>query len=217
MLSNDGTFSFSDGYLNPSPISSNIFSMQRIIVRNQIDAGVAYEILRNSMVIGCDTETSSLNPKTGRLHSIQFSTGEVDVLVPISEGVRPDALVGLLTDDAITKVFHNAKFDLAFLSACSFRTENVFCTMTAEKVLTRGANQSVSLAETIYRHFGIDLDKGKRDTFSSGWDGQWTEDLIEYALSDVRFLPRLRDEQMAWMNRLGLVDKYEDMMSTMRL
>jgi ribonuclease D len=189
--------------------------MQRIIVRNGIEARLAYGILRESLVIGCDTETSSLNPKTGRLHSIQFSTGEVDVLVPISEGVRPDALIDLLADDSIIKVFHNAKFDLSFLSASSYRTENVFCTMNAEKVLTRGANQSVSLAETIYRHFGIDLDKGKRDTFSSGWDGLWTEELIEYALSDVRFLPGLREEQMAWMNRLGLLSRYEEMMSTM--
>jgi hypothetical protein len=34
--------------------------------------------------------------------------------------------------------------------------------MIAEKVLTKGAGQSASLAETLYRYFAVDLDKSQR-------------------------------------------------------
>ena len=63
--------------------------------------------------------------------------------------------------------------------------------MIAEKVLTRGANQSASLAETLYRYFAVDLDKSQRAKFSRKWDGIWTDELVDYALSDVIHLPRL--------------------------
>jgi ribonuclease D len=183
--------------------------MKRIVVRNQNEAEGAFDDLKGSAVIGCDTETSSLNSKSGRLYSIQFSNGEVEVLIPISEGVKLHRLADVLEDASIVKVFHNARFDLGFLDAYSLPTRNVFCTMTAEKILTKGANQSVSLAETVYRYFGIDLDKTKRQVFTGNWDGIWTEDLVDYALSDVAFLPRLMKEQTEWMNRLGLVGDYE--------
>ena len=81
--------------------------------------------------------------------------------------------------------------------------------MIAEKVLTRGANQSASLAETLYRYFAVDLDKSQRAKFHRKWDGIWTEDLVDYALSDVIHLPRLRMEQVAWLEKLGLGDEFD--------
>jgi ribonuclease D len=81
--------------------------------------------------------------------------------------------------------------------------------MIAEKVLTRGANQSASLAETLYRYFAVDLEKSHRSKFHKLWDGIWTGDLVDYALSDVVHLPALMREQLAWMEKLGLVDEFE--------
>src|SRR5690606_10888677 len=100
---------------------------------------------------------------------------------------------------AITKIFHNSKFDLEFLNENGYRVDNVFDTMIAEKVLARGAKQSASLAETLYRYFAVDLDKSQRAKFSRKWDGIWTTELVDYALSDVVHLPKLRQEQNEWM------------------
>lgn len=122
----------------------------------------------------------------------------------------------LLANPAITKVFHNAKFDLEFLHAAGHRIENVFDTMIAEKVLTRGANQSASLAETLYRYFAIDLDKSQRAKFTKKWDGVWTEDLVNYALSDVTHLPLLMREQMTWLEKLDLSFEYAEQMAKLR-
>ena len=81
--------------------------------------------------------------------------------------------------------------------------------MIAEKVLTRGANQSASLAETLYRYFAVDLDKSQRAKFHRKWDGIWTEELVDYALSDVVHLPRLMAEQTVWLEKLGLNEEFE--------
>ena len=168
--------------------------------------------LSGASVLGCDTETSGFNPRQGKLFSIQFSDGEFNVLVPLSEGVEMGPFVEILSDPAITKIFHNAKFDLEFLTANGHGVENIFDTMIAEKVLTRGANQSASLAETLYRYFAIDLDKSQRAKFTKKWDGVWTEELVEYALSDVVHLPLLMKEQMAWLEKLDLRSEYMTLM-----
>ena len=182
--------------------------MDILVARTEGAIDAAYERLSVATRLGCDTETSGLSAKHGRLFSVQFSDGEFNVLIPISEGIALGRLAEILTDPAIIKIFHNAKFDLDFLGQNGYSVENVFDTMIAEKVLTRGANQSASLAETLYRYFAVDLDKSQRAKFSNKWDGIWTPVLVDYALSDVFHLPRLMDEQNAWLEKLGLQKNY---------
>ena len=183
--------------------------MDILIARTGQEIDTAFERLSTAVRLGCDTETSGLSARHGRLFSVQFSDGEFNVLVPISEGVPLGRLENLLTNPAITKIFHNAKFDLDFLGENGYSVVNIFDTMIAEKVLTRGAGQSASLAETLYRYFAIDLDKSQRDKFNRKWDGNWTEELVDYALSDVIYLPKLMDEQNAWLEKLGLTGEFE--------
>ena len=187
--------------------------MNILVARTPEEISVAYERLRTANAVGCDTETSSLNPKYGRLFSIQFSDGDFNVLVPLSERVSIAKLAEVLSDASVTKIFHNAKFDLDFLAAAGTSVNNVFDTMIAERVLTRGANQSASLAETLYRYFAVDLEKSHRTKFNKAWDGIWTDELVEYALSDVAHLPALMREQKNWMEKLGLLEDYENQMS----
>jgi DNA polymerase-1 len=179
-----------------------------LVARTSEDIDRAYGELSNADVLGCDTETSGLSAKYGKLFSIQFSDGACNVLLPMSEGVLPGKLANLLADDRIVKIFHNAKFDLEFLNAHDIPVRNVFDTMIAERVLTRGANQSASLAETLYRYFAVDLEKSHRTKFTKNWDGIWTDELVDYALSDVVHLPLLMREQTAWMQRLGLLEEF---------
>jgi len=180
-----------------------------LVARTPEQIDLAFSQLSAASVVGCDTETSSLNSRYGKLFSIQFSDGDFNLLVPLSEGVGLGKLNELLADASIVKIFHNAKFDLDFLSAVGVRVINVFDTMLAERVLTRGANQSASLAETLYRYFAVDLEKSHRAKFNKSWDGVWTDELVDYALSDVTHLPALMREQQSWMEKLGLADEYD--------
>ena len=183
--------------------------MNVLVARNAEDTDLAYSQLSLAEAIGCDTETSSLNSRYGKLFSVQFSDGEFNVLVPLSEGIGLGRLNDLLADPAVMKIFHNAKFDIEFLNAAGIAISNIYDTMLAEKVLTRGANQSASLAETLYRYFAVDLEKSHRATFNNSWNGVWTDELVDYALSDVAHLPALMRKQMEWMEQLGLSNEYK--------
>lgn len=191
--------------------------MNVLVARTQDQIDASYERLTAATRLGCDTETSGLSARHGRLFSVQFSDGEYNVLVPISEGVGLGRLTSILEDSAIVKIFHNAKFDLDFLGENGYSVANVFDTMIAEKVLTRGAGQSVSLAETLYRYFAVDLDKSQRAKFTRKWDGIWTDELVDYALSDVIHLPLLMDEQNAWLQKLGLSDEFQNQLNKILL
>ncbi len=182
--------------------------MKVLVARTNEEIEYAYEKLRNATEIGCDTETSGLSPDKSKLFSVQFSDGEFNVLVPISENVSLGKLSQLLINQQATIIFHNARFDINFLKANGYTVQNIYCTMIAEKFLTKGANQSVSLAETLYRYFAVDLDKSQRQKFSKYWDGIWTDELVNYALADVVYLPKLMREQKDWLAKLGLADKY---------
>lgn len=190
-------------------------SVNILVARTTEEIAFAYEKLSSSKIIGCDTETSGLSAKYGRLFSIQFSDGDFNVLVPVSENVPLGKLAEILEDSAIIKIFHNAKFDLDFLRENGYCVNNLFDTMIAEKVLTRGANQSASLAETLYRYFAVDLDKSQRAKFNRSWNGIWTDELVDYALSDVVYLPKLMSEQNQWIEKLGLQDVYKEQIAKM--
>lgn len=187
--------------------------MRVVIARTPAEIDEVFSRLTMSQAIGCDTETSGLNARSAKLYSIQFSDGGLDVLVPLSEGVELGKLSELLTDKGIIKIFHNARFDLDFLNTNGFAVRNIFDTMIAEKVLTRGADQSASLAETLYRYFAVDLDKSQRARFTKKWNGIWTDRLVDYALSDVRYLPKLMRLQMEWLASLGLEDEFRSQMN----
>ena len=186
--------------------------MKILVARSLPEIEAAYEKLSASAVLGCDTETSSLSARGGKILSVQFSDGDFSVLVPTSEGVALGRLTAVLENASITKIFHNARFDLGFLHENGYQANNIFDTMIAEKVLTRGANQSASLAETLYRYFAVDLDKSQRAKFNRNWNGVWTSELVDYALSDVVHLPRLMSEQILWLERLGLTKEFERQM-----
>lgn len=181
-----------------------------LVARTEAEIDLAFERLTSAKQLGCDTETSGLSARHGKLFSVQLSDGEYNVLVPVSEGIRLGRLADILATNSQKKIFHNAKFDLEFLQEGGYSVSNVFDTMIAEKVLTRGANQSASLAETLYRYFAVDLDKSQRTKFNRNWNGIWTDELVNYALSDVVHLPRLMLEQTAWLEKLGLTEEFEN-------
>jgi len=187
-----------------------------LVARRADEIETAYEKLVQAKVLGCDTETNSLSARGGKIFSVQFSDGDFSVLVPTSEGVALGKLAAVLENPSIIKIFHNARFDLEFLRESGYQVSNVFDTMIAEKVLTKGAGQSASLAETLYRYFAVDLDKSQRSKFNRSWNGVWTSELIDYALSDVAHLPRLMQEQILWLERLGLTDVYNEKMAQLK-
>lgn len=157
--------------------------------------------------VAIDTETMGLNPLRDRLCLAQLSAGDgVCHLVQFRDGVfdAPN-LKALLTDPAVTKLFHFARFDLAALKHyLQVDCSPVYCTKIASK-LTRTFTDRHGLKDLCRELLGKDLSKQQQ---SSDWGAaDLTQEQLKYAASDVLYLHEIRarlDEMLAREGRSEL-------------
>lgn len=180
----------------------------------------AFKLFRiNPGAVGVDTETSSLDPYTSKLWSIQIGHADLQVLLPMTKLKNIGEFKDLLMDEDIIKVFHRATFDLKILWNAGLDANNVWCTQTIEQILNAGMFADASLAGTLRRRFGVDMSKAERKDFYTCGDVDcanyakrapdscghntlfetsgrvWTPELQEYALKDVEYLVPLMEQQ----------------------
>ncbi|MCK5540397.1 MAG: HRDC domain-containing protein [Deltaproteobacteria bacterium] len=106
----------------------------------------------------------------------------------------------LLADPEIEKIFHDAKQDLTILRiATGYYPKNIFDTRLAAGFV--GPSSSLSLVDT-YREFTGEIIK-KDETRSNWLQRPLSPKQFQYALNDVLFLPRVRDEIIAKAEDLG--------------
>ncbi|GAB5374008.1 MAG: ribonuclease D [Acuticoccus sp.] len=144
--------------------------------------------------IAIDTEAMGLNHARDRLCLVQMSTGDGTVdLVQIARGQREAPnLTAMLTDPAIVKIFHFARFDMGLLSATfGVMPAPIYCTKIASK-LARTYTDRHGLKDLLRELLGEDISKQQQ---SSDWGAETLTDAqMSYAASDVLFLHRLRDK-----------------------
>jgi ribonuclease D len=151
--------------------------------------------------VAVDTETLGLNPNRDRLCVVQLSRGDgtAEVLQIKRDGPRPERLLRLFAEPAVTKIFHYARFDLAIL----FKTYGVmpapvYCTKIASK-LVRTYTDRHGLKDLVRELLGVDLSKQQQ---SSDWGADnLSEAQVAYAASDVVHLHALRDRLDAILAR----------------
>jgi ribonuclease D len=156
--------------------------------------------------VAIDTETLGLNPHRDRLCVVQISPGDgtADV-IQIAPGQREAPnLVRLMTDSAITKIFHYGRFDIAVLyHALGAAAEPVFCTKIASR-LTRTYTDRHGLKDLCAELLNVSISKQQQ---SSDWAADaLTPEQLEYAASDVLYLHRLREALGARLAREGRTD-----------
>ncbi|MDR6632147.1 ribonuclease D [Phyllobacterium sp. 1468] len=142
--------------------------------------------------VAIDTETLGLNPHRDRLCVVQISPGDgsADVIqIDKGQAAAPN-LVRLLGDDAITKIFHFGRFDLALLfHAFGVMPKPVFCTKIASR-LVRTYTDRHGLKDLCSELLEVNLSKQQQ---SSDWGApDLSQAQLEYAASDVLYLHRLR-------------------------
>ena len=142
--------------------------------------------------VAIDTETLGLNPHRDRLCVVQITPGDgsADVIqIDKGQAAAPN-LVRLLGDDAITKIFHFGRFDLAVLfHAFGVMPKPVFCTKIASR-LVRTYTDRHGLKDLCSELLEVNLSKQQQ---SSDWGApDLSQAQLEYAASDVLYLHRLR-------------------------
>ena len=159
--------------------------------------------------VAIDTETLGLNPHRDRLCVVQISPGDGSAdVIQIAPGQREAPnLVRLLRDQAITKIFHYGRFDLAVLqNAFGTMPQPVFCTKIASR-LTRTYTDRHGLKDICAELLGINLSKIQQ---SSDWAADTlTPEQLEYAASDVLYLHQLREALSARLARENRVTEAE--------
>ncbi|MGE0723982.1 MAG: ribonuclease D [Alphaproteobacteria bacterium] len=150
--------------------------------------------------IAIDTETMGLNPHRDRLCLVQLSAGDGAChMVQFARGrYEAPRLAALLTDPAVTKLFHFARFDVAVMKQfLGVDCAPIYCTKIASR-LVRTFTDRHGLKDLCKDLLGIELSKQQQ---SSDWGAErLTDEQLRYAASDVLHLHALKarlDEMLA--------------------
>jgi len=153
--------------------------------------------------VAIDTETMGLIPHRDRLCVVQLSPGDGSAdVVQLAPGARnAPNLVKILTDPAILKIFHFARFDLGALQiGLGVMPAPVYCTKIASR-LARTYTDKHGLKDLAREVLGIDLSKQQQ---LSDWGAEaLTDAQVAYAASDVLHLHALREKLDALLLREG--------------
>jgi DNA polymerase I-like protein with 3'-5' exonuclease and polymerase domains len=156
--------------------------------------------------LSVDTETTGLNScHIEKLHCIQIGIpGKAyifDSTIPFSVLKKPLETKLL--------ILQNAGYDIPFLNVQNIFPIKIWDTLTAEHCLTRGIlypKGHRGLDAMVERYCGVKIDKSRQKTIAGGLGSR--ED-IEYAGTDVIYLPQIRDSQIETANRRGMLKHIE--------
>jgi len=148
------------------------------------------DLSRYGREVAIDTETMGLDPRRDRLCVVQLSPGDgsADVVQIPQDLKEAPNLTKLLSDPAVTKIFHYARFDMAVLKhRFGIVTGPVYCTKIASK-LVRTYTDRHGLKDLARELLNIDMSKQQQ---SSDWGAEKiSEAQLDYAASDVPNWPR---------------------------
>jgi ribonuclease D len=162
-------------------------------------------------LVAIDTETMGLAPQRDRLCLVQLSIGDgaahLVQIIPESLGGRgadcPN-LKALLTNPAVTKLFHYARFDIAALyHSLGVLTAPVICTKIASK-LVRTYTDRHGLKDLCKDLAGIEISKQQQ---TSDWGStDLSPEQLAYAASDVLHLHVIWKKLQALLARENRLD-----------
>jgi ribonuclease D len=156
--------------------------------------------------VAIDTETMGLDPHRDRLCVVQLSPGDGSAdVVQLAAGTHSAPnLTKILTEPAILKIFHFARFDLGALSnALGVMPAPVYCTKIASR-LARTYTDKHGLKDLVREVLGIEVSKQQQ---LSDWGAEaLTDAQVAYAASDVLHLHALREKLDAMLAREGRAD-----------
>lgn len=166
--------------------------------------GEALEILAGADVVAIDLETTGLDCRADQIVTMQVAKGltahDAETFIIAWPPAEPAWVAQFLAmvhplDDAgeeqqakqRTQVFHNAEFDLAFLTAKlpAFKAAGIFDTMWAEAVLrSQDTSKGCGLKAVAEHYLGRTMDKGDvRLSFKAGQ--ALTAEQLQYAAADA--------------------------------
>jgi DNA polymerase-1 len=184
------------------------------VIKTADELRTALERLSNLTAIGLDTETTELDPYTGRLRLIQLAGPDGVNIIDLdafangnggfanNEALLP--LKRLLEAPRPIKIAHNAKFDAKFLKH-NLGTDlgGVFDSLLASQLISAGDIEERHGLDTVAsRYLNEEVDKSER---LSNWNLELSEAQLEYAARDAAVLLPLREKLIERLKSDALV------------
>ncbi|NNE57038.1 MAG: ribonuclease D [Hellea sp.] len=142
--------------------------------------------------VAIDTETQGLSLVRDKLCLVQLSSGDGDAHIVQMNRDTYDCpnLKTLLSNEAVTKIFHFARFDVAIVQRdLGIAMNPIFCTKIASG-LVRTYTDRHGLKDLCRELLGVELSKQQQ---SSDWaSDELSEAQLNYAASDVLYLHQLK-------------------------
>jgi ribonuclease D len=153
--------------------------------------------------VAVDTEAMGLDARRDRLCVVQLSSGDgtADVVqIPVRDVSAPN-LKRLMSDSAVLKIFHFARFDIGMIfNTLGVMATPIYCTRTASR-LVRTYTDKHGLKELARELLGVEMSKQQQ---SSDWGAETLSDAqLAYAASDVLHLHALKEKLDVMLAREG--------------
>ena len=160
-------------------------------------------------LIAVDGEFMGLNVRRDPLCLIQISSGKSDAHIVQLDRSNYNApnLIKILKNEKITKIFHYARADLAFIKFyLKIDTKNILDTKIASK-LSRSYSDNHSLKTLIKEFINIDVSKQFQ---SSDFGGELSQSQLKYCANDVIYLHKIHEELNKILIREKRLEIYKD-------
>ena len=172
----------------------NFFSKKNpiIFIDSETKLDETLKEISTEKIIGIDTEFDWRNTYFPNLSLLQISTYEKIFLIDCLGINSLFKLEQLFENNEIIKVFHAVRSDVTVLSSSyNLKVTNCFDIQVAEKFLSK--DDLKSYAKIVLKYMGLKIDKS--ETNSNWLKRPMTENQINYAANDVRYLIKIYKKQ----------------------
>ena len=172
----------------------NFFSKKNpiIFIDSETKFDETLKEISTEKIIGIDTEFDWRNTYFPNLSLLQISTYEKIFLIDCLGINSLFKLEQLFENNEIIKVFHAVRSDVTVLSSSyNLKVTNCFDIQVAEKFLSK--DDLKSYAKIVLKYMGLKIDKS--ETNSNWLKRPMTENQINYAANDVRYLIKIYKKQ----------------------
>ena len=155
--------------------------------------------IAHASIVALDTEGASFHRFVDRIYLLQLSTTERSAIIDPLGMAAPPRLGAMLEDPAVEVIFHDADYDLRLLHQdYGWHIRNIFDTRIAAQLL---GIRAFGLAALLERYFSVKLEKKHQ---RADWSMRpLTQDMLDYAAQDTKYLIELRNRMRADLERAG--------------
>lgn len=192
-------------------------------ITSKNEAIKALEAFSNTTeAIALDTETTGLNFRTDKIRLVQLFAPSVGCY--LFDLFAIDDCTFLKPLESKHFIIHYAPFDVKFLSANGIKLTNYEDTkmmaaltypipspksekrQNLEKVSSKYIQRNMTLKGLLYTHLGVEVEK--EANIRTGWEGDLSEEKLEYAAKDVLYLHKLYSSLKYKIDNYGFKDIY---------